>query len=42
MNYEEIVDYAKETTGLSIEYADALPYVKKRRNDVFNAIVART
>lgn len=42
MDYQDIVDYATETTGLSISYDEALKYVRKRRNAIFNAIVART
>ncbi len=38
MDYEDIVDYAVEHTGININYAKALKYVKKRRNFIVDYI----
>lgn len=38
MDYEDIVDYAIDYTGIDITYDKALKYVKKRRNSVVNRI----
>lgn len=38
MDYEDIVDYAIDYTGIDIEYAAALKYVQKRRNFVVSKL----
>jgi len=38
MDYEDIVDYAVDYTGIDISYASALKYVNKRRNFVISKL----
>jgi len=37
-NYQDIVDYATEHTGVNITYEKALKYVQRRRNYIVDCI----
>ena len=41
-NYQEVVDYSVEHTGVSITYAKALKYFNRRRNYIIDCIRSKT